>query len=358
MVLPLYVAVTAHGFGHITRTAAVIQTLMTLDPDVLPIFVTPAPTWLIDKYVTGRYLYRPRKLDIGVIQHDSLQMDLGSTQREVEDLRLRSEMVVRAEVEFIHLNQVKLVFGDIPPLAVAIAQGAGIPCYLQGNFGWDFIYEDFGIPFQGSVTWIRDLYRRCDHLLQLPLHEPMSVFPHKQAMGLTGGDPQFGAAELRQKLGLGGDEKLTLLSFGGYGLQAFPYHRLAEHPQRRFISLDQGSPDLPNLIRLDGQVWRPVDLMPICEQVLTKPGYGTLSEAMRVGIPITCITREGFREAEVLLSGLRRHSVHQIVPVDKFFGDPWDFLDQPHAAPTGDPLPVDGNQTIAKILLKALKDLA
>ncbi len=353
--LPLYVAVTAHGFGHITRTAAVVQTLLDLDAEVLPIFVTPAPQWLIDKYVSGHYLYRPRRLDIGVIQQDSLGMDLSRTQRDLEDLRLRSDVVIRSEVEFCRLNQVRLVFGDIPPLAVAIAHAAGIPCWMEGNFGWDFIYQDFGMAFEGSVAWIQSLYQHCDRLFQLPFHEPMTVFPHRETIGLTGGDPSLSAIDVRNKIGLDPNHAVTLLSFGGYGLNAFPYHRVADHPDHTFITLDASAPDLPNLIKLDGKIWRPVDLMPICQEVITKPGYSTLSEAMRIGIPITCITRDGFSEADLLLTGLRDHSFHKVVTADAFFGDDWDFCQQPYQAPLqSDPLPQNGNRVIAEAILNYL----
>ncbi len=353
--IPVYVAVTAHGFGHITRTAAVIQTLIKLDPEVLPIFVTSAPTWLLDKYLTGEYLHRPRKLDIGVIQQDSLGMDLSQTQRDLEDLRLRSAVIIRSEVEFIQLNRVRLVFGDIPPLAVAIAHAAGIPCWMEGNFGWDFIYADFGMAFEGSVTWIRDLYRQCDRLFQLPFSEPMSIFPERQMTGLTGGDPVLDPVQVREKLGLDPTQTPTLLSFGGYGLKAFPYDRLAEHAQQVFISLDPQAPAVSNLIRLDGRQWRPVDLMPVCADIWTKPGYGTLSEAMRVGIPITCLTRSGFREADLLLKGLQDHSLHKVIEADSFFQDPWEFVTQPYQDPRQpDPLAQDGNQVIAMALLDYL----
>jgi len=59
--IPLYVAATAHGFGHVTRLAAVVNTLRRQDAQILPIWVTPAPAWLLQRYGEGEFVHRPPK---------------------------------------------------------------------------------------------------------------------------------------------------------------------------------------------------------------------------------------------------------------------------------------------------------
>ncbi len=349
--IPIYVATTAHGFGHATRAGAVIRELLKLNAEILPIFVTTSPPWLLDKYVQGRYLHRPRHLDVGVIQHDGMSMDLEATLKELQALQGRAQQVVRAEVDYIQTNRVKLVFGDIPPLAVAIAQAAGIPCWMEGNFGWDFIYAPYGPDFEPIVTWIAELYSRCDRLFQLPMHESMSAFPHRELVGLTGGDPQYSADEVHTLLELDPDKPVALMTFGGFGILKFPYHNLNDYPDWQFITFDSDAPDFPNLMILDGQSWRPVDIMPVCQCVISKPGYGTISEALRTRTPMVCITRENFAEAPLLFEGLQHYGHHQIVSQSDFMEKPWDFLDHEFTPPT-DPIGLDkqGNLTIASAI--------
>lgn len=355
-VIPIYVAVTAHGFGHATRIASVIHELLKLDPDILPIFVTTTPRWLVEKYLQGRYLHRPRDLDVGVLQKDGLTMDVTPTLEALKDLKARSPQLIRAEVDFIRTNRVRLVYGDIPPLATAIAEAAGIPCWMEGNFGWDFIYRPFGEAFLPLVEWIEDLYHRCDRLFQLPMHEPMLAFPHRQLVGLTGGDPLLEVDQVRQEVGLDPQRPTVLLTFGGFGISNFPYPELGSFPDWQFISFDADAPDLPNLMRLDGTRWRPVDVMPACDRVVSKPGYGTISEALRVGVPLCCVTREGFAESQILMEGLRQYGRHQIISQEHFFNHPWEFLNQPVVEPQ-DPDGIDrqGNRTIAQEIYTLLR---
>lgn len=347
--LPLYVAITNHGFGHAARLASVVAALQRQLPQVLPILVTGAPRWLLESYLEGDFIYRPQALDVGVVQQDSLQMDFGATLEKWQQIRKRQTQLIRAEVDFMIQNQVKLVLADIPPLAPLIARAAGIPCWMIGNFGWDFIYRPWGGEFIELADWIGDCFSQCDRLFRLPFHEPMPAFPVITDVGLSGASPRYTAAELRQRLSLWADpEKIVLLSFGGLGLQTIPYGNLAAFPDWQFLSFDAQAPDLPNLVKFSGQDYRPVDLMPCCGRVVTKPGYSTFAEALRLDLPIVTLTRSGFAETPLLLEGIQNHSYHQILQPEAFFSDRWDFLHQPLQTPQrSEPLDKTGTETIA-----------
>ena len=137
----LYLAITNHGFGHATRAAAVAAEIQRLCPDVLLILVTTAPRWLLEGYISGDFILRPRAYDIGVIQTDSITMDKAATLKKLQELKARQASIIASEVNFIKQNRVGLILADLPPLAAAIAQAANIPCYMMSNFGWDFIYQ-------------------------------------------------------------------------------------------------------------------------------------------------------------------------------------------------------------------------
>ncbi|GAB4210546.1 MAG: hypothetical protein OHK0012_01080 [Synechococcales cyanobacterium] len=349
-------AISSHGFGHATRTIAVINTWRRLRhergaSDFLPIFVTGLPQWLFDRSVVGDFLFRGRALDMGVLQSDSLTMDLPGTQRALAELQDQSAALIRAEADFIRTNRAELVLADIPPLTTAIAHAAGIPCWMVGNFGWDFIYRDFGPDFAEATQWVETLYGDCDRLFRLPMAEAMASFPQRQDIGLTGATPRYPLPLLREKLDLDADRPTVLLTFGGLGLHDLPYDNLRRFPDWQFLSFDADVPELPNVKRLDGKVWRPVDVMPACQALVAKPGYSTFSEAMRVGINVYCITRQGFGEAPLLMEGLERHAHHLILPQEELLQGTWDFLHQPCLPPRDpDPLDGNGNETLAMAL--------
>lgn len=353
----LYVAITNHGFGHATRTASVAATIQKLCPEVLLIMVTTAPRWLLECYIDGDFIHRPRAFDLGVVQTDSLNMDKEATLTKLLEIKKQQNSLIASEVNFIRQNRVQLILADIPFLAPLFAQKAGIPCWMMSNFGWDFIYRDWGGEFVAIADWISECYRECDRLFRLPFHEPLQAFPHIIDVGLTGGTPRYTADEIRSVWGITAHpEKTILLTFGGLGLQQIPYENLRHFPDWQFVVFDQSAPDLPNVIKINDRKFRPVDFMTICGRVVSKPGYGTFSEATLLDVPLVTIPRHDFAEAAYLLQGLVNYNSHQIVTPQEFFHGTWDFLHQPPQPPKqSQPIAKNGNQAIAQAIINYLQ---
>ncbi|MBP0020636.1 MAG: glycosyl transferase [Cyanobacteria bacterium SBLK] len=354
----LYFAITNHGFGHATRAASVAGMVKKLNPDILLFLVTTAPRWLLESYIDGDFIHRPRALDVGVIQSDSLNMDKEATLAKLEEIRTAQKRIIAGEVNFIQTNRIDLILGDIPPLAAPIAKAAGIPCWMTSNFGWDFIYRDWGEKFAGVTTWIEDCFSQCDRLFRLPLHESMSAFPQITDVGLTGGVPRYSAAEMREEFKLvQPQERRILLTFGGLGLEKIPYEQVKAFPDWEFITFDREAPDFPNFIKIRDRRYRPVDFMPFCDRIVSKPGFSTFSEALRLNVPIASITRAGFAEAALLVEGLKNYGRHQIIPPESFFAGDWDFLSRsPEPPRETTSLAKDGTETIAKAIVDYLQN--
>ena len=363
----IYIAITNHGFGHAVRAASVAAEIQKLNPEILLILVTTAPRWLLESYIEGDFIHRPRAFDVGVIQSDSLNMDTAATLEKLRHIRAQEKSIVAAEVSFIRQNKVSLMMADIPPLAPLIAKAAGIPCWMFSNFGWDFIYQDWGGEFIEIADWISQCFSKCDRLFRLPLHEPMSAFPVIEDVGLTGGKPRYSVEELRSRFQITAPiEKTILLSFGGLGLQEIPYQNISLFPDWQFITFDNQAPELPNLVKINPSSLsasssyhlRPVDFMPICGRVISKPGSSTFSEALRLDIPLVSLTREGFAESPLLLEGIQNYGYHQIINPSEFFQTNWKFLDQQMQPPRlSQKLPKDGTEKIAQEVVNYFQTL-
>ncbi len=354
----LYLAITNHGFGHATRAAAIAAEIQQIDPEIVLILVTTAPRSLLEAYIPGNFIHRPRALDVGIIQSDSLTMDKPATLEKLRQIKQQQRSIIASEVNFIRQNRVGLVLGDIPPLAAPIAVAAGIPGWMMSNFGWDFIYRDWGGDFLEIADWIGDCFAQCDRLFRMPFHETMSAFPHITDVGLTGVDPRFDPSEILEKFDLAQTprEKVILATFGGLGLDRIPYENITRFPDYKFLCFDLSAPEFPNLIKVDDRFYRPIDLMPICGRLLTKPGYSTFSEACRYDIPIVTVTREGFAESPILLEGIRDYAEHQIWSIAEFFNGDWNALRQPMNPPLrSEKLAKNGNLTIAQSVVDYLR---
>ncbi len=355
----LYIAITSHGFGHAVRICSVVEAVKKLYPEILLVLVTTAPRWLLESYIQADFIYRPRTFDVGVIQADSLKMDKVTTLEKLQHIYQKQDAIIAGEVNFIKTNGVGLILADIPPLATKIAEAAGIPCWMMSNFGWDFIYRDWGEDFEKIADWISKCYGKCERLYRLPMSEEMSAFPNIIDVGLTGGKPHYSDAELREDFNLNSPkDKTILLTFGGLGLNAIPYQNLESFPDWQFITFDANAPDLGNLAKITKTNYRPVDFMPLCDLVISKPGYSTFAEALRMDVPIISLTREGFAETPLLLSGIKKFAKHKIISTEEFFQGNWSFLNQDLEMPTDDfSLSKNGTEVIANAVVDYFKHL-
>ena len=144
-----------------------------------------------------------------------------------------------------------------------------------------------------------------------------------------------------------------MLTFGGLGLQQIPYNNLKHFPDWQFITFDRSAPDLPNLLKITDRKYRPVDFMPVCGRVISKPGYGTFAEAVRLGVPIVSLTREDFAEAAFLIEGIANYAHHQILSPTEFFQGSWEFMKRsPQPPRQAEPMATDGNEAIAHAVVK------
>ena len=329
----LYIAVTNHGFGHATRAASVASEIRSRAKEIgIPlklILATKAPGWLLDSYLDD-YEHRQVSFDVGVLQSDSLTMDKPATLRAIREIQTQEAAIVEAEAAFLISEGVDLILADIPPLMGKIAKAANVPCWFMGNFGWDFIYRPWvqeHAEFHEISDWIGECWQGGDRTFRLPFAEPMQGLPNVTNVGLTGGTPKYSADYLRSLLKTDAPpEKTVLLTFGGLGLSSIPYHALKHFPDWQFVTFDRQAPNLPNLYSVSDHKMRPVDWMVVCDRIFSKPGYSTFAEACLLDKGVITITREGFAEAQILITGIQDYAHHRIIDAQDFFEGDWSFL--------------------------------
>jgi hypothetical protein len=172
-------------------------------------------------------------------------------------------------------------------------------------------------------------------------------------IGLTAGIPRLDAQALAERLGLPADpERCVLISFGGLGLDFDPAV-LDRWPEHVFVGPSQDLAEAPNGRLLPAGV-RPLELMPRCGRIITKPGYSTFCEALVQGVGIHLVHREGFAEAAVLEAALRRHGHHRLLSQAQWAAGDWQ-LDQPLLPPAQGSLPSDGADQAAGAIEQLLK---
>lgn len=351
--------ITGHGLGHASRSCQIINTLRLRHPEIAVEVVSDAAEWFFRTYLDRSVTVERRGLDFGVLQKDSLLMREEETLLACRDLLAGAESKIGAEADSLRGAGVGLVAADIPFLPFAAAARAGIPSVGISNFTWDWIYEGFleFLPDYGDVVeGVRAAYAHGDLLLRLPFHGDVSPMGRTEDVPLVARRALREREEIRRHLQIPPGRKVALLSFGGFGLQEFDSTSLERLGDWIFLGEEGLGRAAANVRQIPfGSLHYP-DMVRAADVVVTKPGYGIVSECIALGTAVLYTGRGNFREQAILVDALRRYG--RAAEIDNAslrrgeLGDALEaLLDQPKPAQC---LRIDGDEVVADRLAQRL----
>jgi hypothetical protein len=349
--------VTGHGFGHTTRVGEVLAAVRALDPGMAMSIVTSAPERLYRGAIPGPFSYRGEACDVGVAQRGSLVVDEEATLARWREFAALEEERVARETTFLRSVGARVVLADIPPLAFRAAARAGVPAVGLANFSWDWIWRHLSrhVPAlaEAADAAARD-YGLADLLLALPFAGDLSAFPRRQQIPFVARRPRWSRQEARGRLGLGA-QPVVLMSFGGIGLPGFDPAVLGRLPQYRFLVSEADGPLPPNVARIDpgasGVGYE--DVVAAADVVVTKPGYGIVTDAMAARTPLVYTERGDFPEYPILVREMAQWlPCAHVSNHDLRAGRLGPALDAVLAAPMPAPPDLSGATVAARVLLE------
>jgi hypothetical protein len=303
--------VTSHGFGHLNRTAAVLNRL----PPDLPVVVRSDPS------LFGRWAERVERevilvegvFDTGAVNPpgDSARTDIEATLERALEVDAISENRAASEAVWLRDNRAAGVLCDAPALPLAAARSAGIPSFLVANFTWADIYARYVQP--GDVASrrmlgrLRTCYRQSTRAFRAQPALAMRWMSDWTDVGLVVSSGRDRRREILDAFGLDRDSRLVSCYFGKQGQRNLAWERLERLGRNgiHFVGFHVPSGQASNFHELPAGCWNGSDLAASCDAVLAKAGYGTVSEAMSTGTPILYPPRTGFAEHRALDRSLR-----------------------------------------------------
>ncbi len=298
--------VSAHGFGHAIRLCAVLRAVRARSPRLAVSLTGGAPGWLVRRDVPGEVALRPQACDVGLAQRDALRIDEAETARRCRTFEAEWDARVSGEAAFLRASGARAVLGDVPALAFAAAARAGVPALALANFSWDWIYDHLSRrqpSLAASARRAAEAYAAASLLLELPFAGGLSAFRRRVAVGLVARRPRLAREDARRRLGLDG-RPAVLVSFGGVGLPGLGPEalRAGTGPGYRFLFPDELAEE-----RLAALGLAYVDVVHAVDAVVTKPGYGIVSDAIAAGTRLVYTERGDFPEYDVLVAEMPRH---------------------------------------------------
>jgi len=310
--------ITGHGYGHAVRSCQVIWSLKESCPESTVYVRSTVPEWLFEHplYSVRR---STRSLDAGVVQHDSLQMELQPTLEACMAIHAEVPALIEEEIAFISQHNISLIVGDVPPLCFEIAARAGVPSVAITNFSWSGIYRGFlhALPeFGALIEEMENFYRKTTLALSLPYSCEMDIFPSQEMIPFITRSSALDPREARDQFGLPRSATVVLLSFGGNGLERLHLERLLQQKDFFFVGTGEASRRERNLLILPDAQRNYVDLVRASDVIVSKPGYGIVADVIRQQVPLLYTERGDFAEYPCLVKTLQDCATAEFIPQD------------------------------------------
>jgi len=370
--------VSGHGFGHTSRSVAVIHSLLRASPGAQIVVKTSAPHRLFSRTLHGRCELVDLQCDAGMAQIDSLNVDTAASIRQAVEFQRRMPALVASEAAYLRQTKACATVGDIPPLAIAAAHAAGIPSVAIGNFTWDWIYEGYHTSEALALAdEIRLLYQDATAALRLPMSGGFAGLSHvTHDIPFIARRSRRTQDDVRRALGLpprAAGAPLVLISFGGYGVAGLDAGALATLGNYTIATTDTPSSaarpggdnaikPAPGLMTLsEQQIYdsglRYEDLVRAADVVVTKPGYGIISEAIANGAALLYTSRGHFVEYDVLVREMPRYLRAEFLEQKQLLSGDWSaalerLLSQ---SPPPEKPALDGAEIAAEEILKLVR---
>ncbi len=349
--------VSPHGFGHASRSAAVLNALFGLRPEVVPQIFTTVPLWFWQDSLDGPFDLHETPTDVGMVQESPIEEDPAATLRALESFR-PFENAARPLANALARLECRMAICDISPLGLAAANLAGIPSVLVESFTWDWIYAAYFEAEPGLravATEMAELFDGAGLRIQTePVSRPVAGARTVHPVSRRG---RAGAPEVREALGLD-DSPIVLVTMGGFSWALGSLDGLQSRPELSFVAFT-GTHELErhgNVLLLPDRspVFLP-DLIAAADVVVGKLGYSTVAEAWAAGTRYAYMPRARFPEGPSLAAFVGEHLPSVELDRRAFLAGDWlDSVVEVLQRPRPQRQVENGADTIAGILAERL----
>lgn len=298
----LFVDISSHGFGHFAITAPVLNALAEMCPDLRLTVRSGLSLAKLRQRIVPPFTHVAAASDFGYVMHDALHIDLAATAAAYRSAHADWPARVAAEAVFLENLQPDAVLSNVSYLPLAGAALAGMPALAICSLNWAELFA----YFFGREAWAAPIhdqmlaaYRAAQKFIRITPAMTMADLPNTTSIGPVASLGQ------RHDLGLNGD-KAVLIALGGIDHQ-LPVNHWPRLPGIRWLVAGHWHCTHPDAIAYEDFGLSFTDLLCSVDAIVTKPGYGTFTEAACNGTAVLYQRREDWPEQDCLIDWLHRH---------------------------------------------------
>ena len=325
----LLVAISSHGFGHLSQVAPVVNQLLELIPQLKITVRAALPEAQLRSRIHHLDALQLATDDFGMVMNHAFSVDTQASLARYQSLHQDWEHKVNTLAQQFIGDHVSVVLADVPYLPLAAAQVAGIPSVALCSLNWADILSHYIelADAQTSSTGLSDTtgessqtqaiirtmyaaYQSARYFLQPAPSMAMPTLSNQRAIGPCCAP---GVAQRQALLSNVLQHKnlnkpwLVLVGMGGIPFELSLEHWPTQHQGRPLCYLvsPTSANTHPNALSVEATGLSYAELVASVDVIITKPGYGMFAEAAAAGVPVLFTARGEWPETEALVTWLQ-----------------------------------------------------
>ncbi len=313
--------ISDHGFGHATRSIAIIDALLKNYPNIEIIVRTSKSATLVQRSLnSSRAKVLSRKNDFGLISDPTtFSIDIEKTEEQLASWIGTWPQYNGIEREFLIKADASLVLSDIVPQPFLIAHELGIPSIGISNFTWYDVYKPL-FPKNEIIEKIKFCYELGSMALVLPMELSMEGFRRKQKIAMVSREINNDLSAFKRQ------EFDYQIYYGtGFSLETPLVDTQLLFEKNICLVVPYNSPlkEQPNIFKIPPDEIHSQNFIAASDLIITKPGYGTVSEAVKGRKPLALIRPNFSIETTVITQNVVKMGVGREISLEDLLTGEW-----------------------------------
>lgn len=312
--------VSSHGFGHFAQSAAVINALYDLHPEFRFTLRSRVPKQLAKQRINPEFSHIAHSTDFGMAMTSTLDVEREKSLSQYRELHRYLDGAIEEEAALLSELNADLLFSNVSYLSIAAGKKLGLPVAGLCSLNWADIFLGYfhDEEAQSIYAEMLDCYNLADvficpeRSMDMPRFHSIKHVSPLSLMGIRN------KARLEEHFPIAKNRKVVLVTPGGIPTKIC----CDEWPVYDDVCFVIAWPDKnsrADIITLEELEISYIDVLASADAVLTKVGYGTVSEVLCHHIPTLYVRRNDWPEEPFLVEWLESAGKVKEVSRDMLF---------------------------------------
>ncbi len=305
----LLVDISSHGYGHVSQTSAVVNELVRLLPRLSVTIRTTSPYEFLESRFNCEFKHIPVAFDFGMKMANAVDVQIDESIAAYTEFHADWSQKVEREARVMQQLKPDLLLANVPYLSLAAAQVAGVRAVGMCCLNWADIYQHYCVGDAVSRRihgQMLEAYQSAECFLKVQPAMEMPDLGNVRSINPIARIAQSQRRHIASHCFLHEQEKLVLVAMGGMEFR-LPVQSWPRLPGVRWIVPQAWQVSREDTIALESLRLNFTDVLASCDAVITKPGYGTFTEAAYAGVPLLYVTRPDWPEEPYLVQWLKQN---------------------------------------------------